>query len=127
MAKRRKNAKIAAAKLPAGYTAVAVGGGFGAWHDFNKEAILQGKVVGVDSMQVDDDERPGKKKTRRILRVATGNGTTVSVGESYAIKELFDVKGLRGKQVHIQFLGQRPFRNKKGKLRKVNLFSVAVK
>lgn len=124
---KRKNAgrKVAAAKLPAGFTAIAVGGGFGAWHDFSKAAILTGKVVGMDSMLQENDD--GKKTKRRILRVDNGSGAIVSVGESHGLKELFDVPKINGKQVFIQFLGQKPFKNKKGKLRKLNMFAAAVK
>lgn len=127
-AKAKKSVKgnRAAAALPAGFTAIAVGGGFGAWHDFHKQKTLIGKVVGTDSYMAEDDET-GKKKQRRILRVDTGNGVVVSVGESHTLKELFDTKGLKGRTVYIQFLGQKSFKNKKGKTRKVNEFAVGYK
>lgn len=124
-AKGKKNSRsLAQAKLPAGFTAIDVGGGFGAWWDHYKQAILTGKVVGMDSMKVEDDD--GKKKTRRILRVKQDNGVTVSVGESHNLRELFDMKKLIGRKVYLQFLGQKPFKNKKGKTRKVNVFAAAV-
>lgn len=124
---KRSNTKKVRAALPAGFTAIGVGGGFGAWHDFHKDKVLIGKVVGsMDSMQQEDDD--GKKKTRRIIHVQTDKGVTVSVGESHALKEMFDAfKTIKGRIVRVEFLGQKSFKNKKGKARKVNEFSVAYK
>lgn len=124
---KRKNVSRAAAKLPAGFTAFAVGGGFGAWWDHNAQKTLTGKVVGFDSYMAEDND--GKKKKRGIMRVQAANGSTFNVGESHSLKELFmpaNQKQLRGKQIYIRFTGQKKF--KKGKqTRKVNQFEVFVK
>lgn len=120
-----RTAKLAAAKLPAGFTAVSVGGGFGAWWEHDKQKTIQGKVVGIDSYQAEGED--GKKKTRRILRVDTGNGVVLNVGESFALKELFDTPKLKGRQIFIQYLGQKTFKDKKNRARKLNQFAAAVK
>lgn len=122
---KKQSGKSAAAKLPAGFTAVSLGGGFGAWWDFAKQKTITGRVTAIDSYMQENDN--GKKEKRRILRVDTGNGVTMNVGESYALRELFDVPKLKGKQVFIQFLGQKSFKNKKGKMRKVNQFAASYK
>lgn len=128
--KARKNAAI---KLPPGFTSIDVGGGFGAWWDFGKQKTLLGKVVGTDSYTTTQDVENKQGKTvekevqRRILRIQQANGVTVNVGESAALRELFDTKGIKGKQVFLQYLGQESFKTKKGKMRKINKFAVAVK
>lgn len=131
MAKKRKakakNVSPAEAKLPEGFTALSVGGGFGAWWDFEKQKTLLGKVSGFDSYMAEDDK--GKKKKRGIMRVEQKNGVTLSVGESFSLKELFTSQGqkqIRGKTIFLQFQGQKKFKDKKGKPRKVNQFAAAV-
>jgi hypothetical protein len=111
-----------AANIPAGFKAVAVGGGFGAWHDFSTQKILTGKIVGMDSMMVGEGK---KKKKRRILRVEKSDGVVVSCGESYGIKELFDTKGIVGKRVFIRLDKTEKFK-KDGETRKVHNFTVAL-
>ena len=130
MAKKSKNANRAVAGLPAGFTNFAVGGGFGAWWDHNKQKTLTGKIVGFDSYMAEREENGRIKKEKRgIMRVTDDKGNTFNVGESAALKELFmpaNIKALRGKQIFIRFLGQDKF--KKGKqTRKINKFQVAVK
>lgn len=122
---KRKNGKLDQAKLPAGFTSVNVTGDFGAWHDFHKQKVLQGKVLEMHKIDSEDDN--GKKITKRVISVKTDKGVVSSVSESFALKGLFDMKGLVGKTVYIQYLGQKSFRNKKGKARKVNQFTAAVK
>lgn len=120
----KRGGKFAAAKLPAGYSAVNLSGGFGAWWEFHKQKTLTGKVKAIDTMRYTDDD--GKKIARRVMRVDTGNGVLVNVGESFALKELFDVPGIKGKSVFIQFRGQKTF--KKGRqVRKINEFAAAYK
>lgn len=124
---KRKNAKRAVAGLPAGFTNFAVGGGFGAWWNPQEQRSITGRVVGFDSMMVEDDD--GKKKPRGIMRVQVENGSVFNVGESHAIKELFDkanVKALKGKQIYLEFLGQKKFKDKKGRARKINEFRVGI-
>lgn len=108
------------ATLPAGFRAVAVGGSFGVTHDFHKEKILQGKVLGMDTVKVTDEET-GKKIPRRVMRVLRADGVTVSVWESHQLKEVFN-EAKKGKGVYMQYLGQKAL----GKGRKVNLFSAGV-
>lgn len=133
MAKSKtKNANRARQGLPAGFTAMSVGGGFGAWWDHVQRKILQGKILGFDSMMTtqEDDKGREKKIKRGIMRVQDEKGVTLNVGESSAIRELFmpaNQKALRGKQVYIRFDGQKKFKNKRGQTRKINQFTVAVK
>ena len=124
MAKAKKAAKGSGskAKIPAGFTQVDDGGSFGSGsHDFQKHKILQGTVVSVDTVKVSDPDNKSKKIPRRVMRVKNGDNVTSSVWESFQLKGLFDA-AKKGKQVYIQFLGQK----KIGKKR-LNEFATAIK
>ncbi len=111
-----------AAKIPAGFTSVAVGEGFSAWHDFTKEKVLQGVVVDVGSFKHDG-------KDRRVIRVKKPDGVLASVSESMSLKELFDMKNLKGRQVYIELEGQETLdkTGDNGEPIKRNLYVVGVK
>jgi hypothetical protein len=94
---KAKKQRVNGAKLPAGFTAVAVGGSFGEWHDFNKHPVLTGKVVETGSFQ-------GEYGKQRTITVQQGKVAS-TVSESKALAGLFDTKGLKGKTVFIRFLG----------------------
>src|SRR6267142_4029260 len=99
MAKAKKQGKVkkAMAKLPAGFTAVASGGEFGDWHDFNSKAVLTGKVVALGSFVGEY----GKQRTMTVQ-----NGKVLSTfSESKGLLGLFDTKGIKGKTVWVRFDG----------------------
>lgn len=128
--KSKKSASRAVAKLPAGFTAVATGGSFGAWHDFHKQPVLTGKVVELGSFEQEQEytDAKGKKKSRTVDRqtmtVEQANKVLSTVSDSYALKGLFEMgKKLKGKVVFLRFDGQKKLKGGK----KVNEFTVAVK
>lgn len=118
MAKKKQgNANRAAAKLPAGFTAVSAGGEFGAWHDFSANKVLQGKVVELGSFT-------GQYGKQRTMTVKTAKGNLASFSESRALQGLFDMgKAIKGKEVFIRFDGEKKLKGKK----RVKLFTCAVK
>lgn len=122
MKKKAKQGKQRpAAKLPAGFTAVGVSGEFGEWHDFFKTPILTGKVVSLGSFEGEY----GKQRTMTVQ-----NGKRMSAfSESKATSGLFDIKGLKGKTVFVQYLGTVKTGKKKrdGTFKTFKQFNCAVK
>lgn len=121
-AKAKAAKKSKGVALPAGFEAVAVGGSFGNWHDFQKVKVCTGKVTRQEVITQSDINNPKKKVKRRIIGVLMANGVTSTVGESYALRELFDMK-LKGKEVFIRFDGVKKLAGRK----KLNQFTVAVR
>ncbi len=107
--------KTKAAKLPAGFKTVAVSGG-GGWHDFNVNPILTGEVKATGSFK-------GEYGKQRTLTVATKKGGLETISESASLRGLFDTPKLVGKEVFIEYLGEKALKGKK----RVKLFSVGVK
>lgn len=116
---------LAKVKIPAGFKVADAGsdGGFGEWHDFKKHKILTGKVLGINKWT--QEVKEGKKtitKKRMTMTVETKNGSA-AVSDSHALRGLFTTKGIVGKTVYIQFLGQEKIKGGK----KYNRFACAVK
>lgn len=121
-AKAKARPKFVKAVLPAGFTAVAVGGDFGAWHDWEKEPALTGKVVELGSYE-------GEYGKQRTMTVLAGKVKS-SFSESKALSGLFDMgKKILGKTVFVRFLGVKEFgkANRKGERRTVKQFLAGVK
>jgi hypothetical protein len=110
-----KQTKIKTAKVPAGFKTVAVGGA-GAWHDFYKNPILQGVVKAAGSFK-------GQYGKQRTLTVETKKNGMASFSESKSLKELFDTPKIVGREIFVQYLGEKALKGKK----RVKLFSVGIK
>lgn len=122
MKKAKKSARRAQAKVPAGFSVIAAGGDFGAWHDWTKEPVLQGKVVSLGSYE-------GEYGKQRTMTVENGKVKS-SFSESKALLGLFDLgKKAIGKTVFMRYDGIKEFGkpNRKGERRTVKQFTVAVK
>lgn len=104
-AKHKKSAssKSVNRDIPPGYEVVEASGEFAPWHDFNKEPILQGKVVSVHTATMGKGK---DKRERQILTVKTSVGER-SVSDSFKLQPLFTAaKKKKGHDVYIKFLGQ---------------------
>lgn len=120
-AKAAKKTAVRSA-VPAGFNVIAAGGDFGAWHDFEKNPVLTGKVVSLGSYE-------GEYGKQRTMTVENGKVKS-SFSESKATAALFDLgKKIIGKQVYVRFDGKKEFGkpNRKGERRTVKQFTVAVK
>ena len=98
-----KTAKPVNRDVPPGYEVVEASGDFAPWHDFNKEPVLQGKVVSVHTATMGKGK---DKKERQILTVKTVQGER-SVSDSFKLNPLFAAaKKKKGRDVYIKYLGQ---------------------
>lgn len=97
MKKRKQGKGKPVAKLPAGFSAIAAGGEFGAWHDFEKNPVLQGKVIALGSFT-------GEYGKKRTMTVQNGK-VLASFSESTGTAGLFDIKGIKGKTVYVRYEG----------------------
>jgi hypothetical protein len=104
MAKKAAKVKKVNSDIPPGFEVCDTGGDFAAWHDFEKNPVLQGKVEHVRSATLGK----GKDKNEtRILTVSTPQGS-FATSESFKLRPLFDIaasKKGKGKEVYIKFLG----------------------
>lgn len=100
----KKSVVKTVAKLPAGFQAVATGGG-GQWHNWEENPVLQGTVTAMGSFE-------GEYGKQRTMTVKDSKGVESTVSESGALKELFN-KAKKGKQVYIQLVGVVKLKNKK--------------
>jgi len=103
----KKTAKVklaTAAKLPAGFTAVAVGGG-SSFVNWEVQKIVQGKVTNCY-------KKKGEYGIQRYIDVMQADKVSIAIPESGALKNLFD-EAKKGKQVFIQYLGSIPLKGGK--------------
>lgn len=89
--------------IPPGYEVMEASGEFAPWHDFNKEPVLQGKVISVHTATMGKGK---DKRERQILTVKSASGER-SVSDSFKLQPLFAAaKKKKGHDVYIKFLGQ---------------------
>lgn len=95
---KKLNAKRVQVKLPAGFTVTSVSGDFGEFVNWTKPGqTVQGKVLDVGKIN-------GEYGTQRTITIQNGKVKS-TVTESKGLASLFDVKGIKGKTVYIQFHG----------------------
>lgn len=103
MAKKQTKRKSINSDIPPGYETCEVSGDFAPWHDWEKSAVLQGKVVDVRTATLGKGK---DKKETRILTVETSAGPR-AISESFKLRPLFDMAAKKkGREVYIKYLGK---------------------
>jgi hypothetical protein len=103
MAKKAAKVKKVNSDIPPGFEVCDAGSGdFAPWHDFKRDAVLQGKVESVRKATLGKGK---DKNDTRIMTVNTAQGQR-AISESVKLSGLFDQAAKKkGKEVYIKFLG----------------------